>query len=192
LDEIYAYGLRNPYRFSFSSDNRMILADAGQELYEEINVIENGGNYGWNVKEGAHCFSTATPETPPSTCPGEDAYGNALIDPVIEFENSRTSANGLGNASIGGYEYSGSNVEGLRGKYLFGVLSQDAASMNGAIFAARMTGDTWDYDKLEINNLSNNELGMFLLGFGQDNDGEVYVLTSSGAAGSGKVFAINE
>jgi glucose/arabinose dehydrogenase len=192
LDEIYAYGLRNPYRFSFASDNRLILADAGQELYEEINVIEKGGNYGWNVKEGAHCFSTATPESPPSACPGEDVYGNSLTDPVIEFANSRTSPTGLGNASIGGYQYNGSAVEGLMGKYLFGVLSQDPTGMNGAIFAARMTGDTWDYEKLEISNMSNNELSMFLLGFGQDNDGEVYVLTSSGTANSGKVFKINK
>ncbi len=59
LKEIYAFGLRNPYRFSFSGDGSLIAADAGQELYEEIDVIEKGGNYGWNVKEGRHCFNAA-------------------------------------------------------------------------------------------------------------------------------------
>ncbi len=192
LDEIYAYGLRNPYRFSFASDNSLILADAGQELYEEINVIEKGGNYGWNVKEGAHCFSTATPESPPASCPEEDDLGNALIDPVIEFANSRNSSQGLGNVSIGGYEYSGSAVSALSGKYIFGVLSQDAEGMNGAIFAADRSGETWDYQKLTISNMDGNELGMFVLGFGKDGDGEVYVLTSSGTAGSGSVYRIAE
>jgi glucose/arabinose dehydrogenase len=189
LDEIWAYGLRNPYRFSFASDNRLILADAGQELFEEINVIEKGGNYGWNVKEGAHCFSTTTPETPPGECPDEDNLGNALIDPVIEFANSKNSTEGLGNVSIGGYQYNGNTVPGLKGKYIFGVLSQAPDGMDGAIFASGMTGDTWDYEKLEISNMQGG-LGMFVLGFGQDNAGEVYVLTSGGTANSGRVYKI--
>jgi glucose/arabinose dehydrogenase len=189
LDEIWAYGLRNPYRFSFTSDSRLILADAGQELFEEINVIEKGGNYGWNVKEGAHCFSTTTPETPPDECPEVDNLGNPLIDPVIEFANSKNSTEGLGNVSIGGYQYNGNTVPGLKGKYIFGVLAQAPGSMDGAIFAAAMTGETWDYEMLEIANMEGG-LEMFVLGFGQDNAGEVYVLTSGGSANSGKVYKI--
>jgi hypothetical protein len=192
LDEIYAYGLRNPYRFSFGPDNELILADAGQELYEEINVVEKGGNYGWNVKEGTHCFNTDDPETPRESCPSEDTEGNPLIDPVIEFANSKNSADGLGNVSIGGYVYLGEAVSTLTGKYLFGVLTQDPEAMNGAIFAANPTGDSWNYEKLQIANMPNNELDLLILGFGQDSAGEVYVLTSGGTQASGKVYKIAE
>ncbi|HYG19287.1 MAG TPA: PQQ-dependent sugar dehydrogenase [Ohtaekwangia sp.] len=192
LDEIFAYGLRNPYRFCFGPDNNIILADAGQELYEEIDLVEKGGNYGWNVKEGAHCFSTANPDVPPGDCPTEDDLGNALIDPVIEFKNSKSFSDGLGNVSIGGYVYQDDEVPSLDGKYIFGVLTQDSDAMNGAIFAADRSGDTWDYEKISFNNLDDNELNMFVLGFGQDNDGEVYVLTSSGSANSGAVYKIDD
>lgn len=192
LDEIYAYGLRNPYRFSFGPDSQLIVADAGQELYEEINVVEKGGNYGWNVKEGRHCFSTANPDTPGESCPSEDAEGKALIDPVIEFENAKSSTSGLGNVSIGGYVYTANTVSALNGKYLFGVLTQDPNAMNGAIFAANRTGNNWDYAKLRIGNMQDNELMELLLAFGQDRAGEVYALTSAGAAASGKVYKIGQ
>jgi glucose/arabinose dehydrogenase len=190
LDEIYAYGLRNPYRFCFDPEGKIILADAGQELYEEIDLVEKGGNYGWNIKEGRHCFDDGNPETPPSNCPSEDDMGTPLSDPVIEFENSKNFSGGLGNVSVGGFVYSGSAVPSLAGKYIFGVLTQDPNGMNGAVFAANRSGANWSYDKLVFSNLTDNELGMLVLGFGQDNDGEVYVMTSSGTAGSGKIYKI--
>jgi glucose/arabinose dehydrogenase len=191
LDEIYAFGLRNPYRFCFDPEGKVILADAGQELYEEIDLIEKGGNYGWNVKEGAHCFSTTDPDSPPSTCPVEDVDGNALIDPVIEFTNSRTSSNGLGNVSIGGYVYQGDKLPFLSGYYLFGVLAQDPEGANGAVFAAVRSGTTWDYTKVSFSNQDNGELNKLLLGFGQDKKGEVYLLTSDGTSNSGKVYVLS-
>jgi glucose/arabinose dehydrogenase len=191
LDEIYAFGLRNPYRFCFDPEGNVILADAGQELYEEIDLIEKGGNYGWNVKEGAHCFSTTDPDSPPSTCPVEDVDGNALIDPVIEFTNSRTSSNGLGNVSIGGYVYQGDKLPFLSGYYLFGVLAQDPEGANGAVFAAVRSGTTWDYTKVSFSNQDNGELNKLLLGFGQDKKGEVYLLTSDGTSNSGKVYVLS-
>src|SRR5690349_17725698 len=88
-DEVYAYGFRNPYRFSFDMGDahRLYVGDAGQSLYEEIDVVKKGGNYGWNVKEGTHCFSTDNDLEERSACPSEDSAGNPLIDPVIEVKN---------------------------------------------------------------------------------------------------------
>jgi glucose/arabinose dehydrogenase len=191
LDEIYAFGLRNPYRFCLAPDGNVILADAGQEFYEEIDLVEKGGNYGWNVKEGKHCFDDANAETPPGTCPTEDEDGNPLIDPVIEFKNSKNFSDGLGNVSVGGYVYQGS-ISSLNDKYIFGVLAQTPDAMDGAVFAANRSGTTWNYEKLRFSNMSNNELGMLVLGFGQDKSGEVYVMTSQGAANSGKVYKIEQ
>lgn len=190
MDEIYAYGLRNPYRFSFDPSGKVILADAGQNLYEEINLVEKGGNYGWNVKEGTHCFDAANFDVPKGSCPSADANGKPLLDPVIEFKNSRSASDGLGTVSIGGYVYEGDEIGSLNGRYLFGVLTQEPDAVNGAIYSANRSGNTWSYDKLKIANHANQELGQFLLGFGQDEDGEVYALTVEASANSGKVYKI--
>lgn len=191
FDEIYAFGLRNPYRFSFDPEGNIIAADAGQELYEEINLVQKGGNYGWNIKEGAHCFDPVNPETAPTTCATEDAFGNPLMDPVIEFKNSRSFSDGLGNVSIGGYVYEGDDEADLTGRYIFGVLSQTDGP-NGAVYAAERSGSTWNYEKLTISNTSNNEIGEFVLGFGKDKSGEVYVLTNGESPNSGRVYRIND
>jgi len=192
FDEIYAFGFRNPYRFSFDPNGNVIVADAGQDLYEEIDLVEIGGNYGWNIKEGAHCFDPADPGNAPSSCPSEDAKGNPLKDPVIEFKNSKNFSDGLGNVSIGGYVYEGNDVSDLDGKYIFGVLTQMPDAVNGAIFAADRSGSTWNYSKLEIGNNTDKELNEYVLGFGKDKSGEVYVLTNGGTAASGKVYRINQ
>ena len=72
LDEIYAYGLRNPFRFAFDDgpggDGRLVLADVGQNLFEEVDIIHKGGNYGWVIREGLSCFDPFQPNTPPATC----------------------------------------------------------------------------------------------------------------------------
>ena len=192
FDEIYAFGLRNPYRFSFDPEGNVIAADAGQELYEEIDLIEKGGNYGWNIKEGTHCFDANNPATSPASCAAQDAYGNPLKDPVIEFKNSRSFSDGLGNVSIGGYVYEGDDETDLNGKYIFGVLSQSSDGMSGAVFAADRSGTTWNYEKLSITNKTGNELDEFVLGFGKGNGGEVYVLTNGATENSGKVYKIND
>lgn len=186
-DEIFAFGFRNPYRFCFDPNGQVIVADAGQELYEEIDLVTKGGNYGWNVKEGRHCFSTADPDSSPSSCPSTDENGNPLIDPVIEFKNSKSFSDGLGNVSIGGYVYQGDDVPLLSDKYIFGVLTQDPDEADGAVFAADRTGSDWPYVKLDFDNMDNS-IG-YVLGFGQDSDGEVYVLVSQDQAG--KVYKID-
>ena len=192
LDEIFAFGFRNPYRFSFDPDGNIIVADAGQDLYEEIDLVVKGGNYGWNIKEGAHCFDPSNPGSAPSSCDSEDVNGNPLLDPVIEFKNSKNFSDGLGNVSIGGYVYEGSTVPDLSGKYIFGVLTQNSDVANGAVFAADRSGTTWSYSRLEIGTGTNGDLNEYLLGFGQDKSGEVYLMTNAGTAGSGKVYKISQ
>ncbi|MFD2512462.1 PQQ-dependent sugar dehydrogenase [Pontibacter locisalis] len=197
MKEIFAYGLRNPYRFSIDKETGMIIAgDAGQVLREEINVIQKGSNYGWNVKEGTLCFNAANNENPLPDCPDQDSLGNKFINPVIEFKNSMSyPEEGLGIVGIGGYVYRGDKRAALNGHYLFGVWTQHHDKPAGAVFAAEVAGEEgpWQYRKLHFQNRQNNDLGHYLLSFGQDNTGETYVLTTDehGPVGkTGKVYRI--
>ncbi|MGQ3720081.1 PQQ-dependent sugar dehydrogenase [Natrialba aegyptia] len=89
LDEYWAWGLRNPWGISFTDDGELLVADVGQALFETVNHVEAGGNYGWNVWEGTHCFSTESPDDPPEDCPAETPSdvrgGEPLRGPVIEY-----------------------------------------------------------------------------------------------------------
>lgn len=104
LEEIWAYGFRNPWRFSFDPETGwMWLGDVGQEGWEEIDVVEKGGNYGWDVVEGTHCYEPAS---------GCDTTG--LTPPVWEFAHTP------GNSVTGGMVYRGSEAPELAGQYVFG------------------------------------------------------------------------
>ena len=99
--EIYAYGLRNPWRFSFDSQTGQLwTADVGQNRYEEIDIIVKGGNYGWNTMEGAHCFQSDCEET-------------GLELPVWEYGRSE------GVSITGGFVYRGTAIDELAGKYIY-------------------------------------------------------------------------
>jgi glucose/arabinose dehydrogenase len=185
VDEIFAYGFRNPYRISFDmgGTNQLFAADVGQARKEEVNIVTRGGNYGWNVKEGTECFNAADPNAPLDSCPGIDPVsGIPLTDPIIEFLNSGQEG-GLGTAVIGGYVYRGSAVPELTGRYVFGSLTGPAGA-SGRIFVA--TPDArglWPFTEPHIGSHPAG-LGEALLGFGQDLSGEIYILTS------GRVFRI--
>jgi glucose/arabinose dehydrogenase len=100
--EIYAYGLRNPWRFSFDRQTGKLWAgDVGQGSFEEIDIIQAGANYGWNAKEGFHCFQV-------SSCAGP------YTDPVAEYGHD------LGISVTGGYVYRGNDVPALQGRYVYG------------------------------------------------------------------------
>ena len=102
-EEIYAYGLRNPWRFSFDSENGQLwVGDVGQNKYEEIDIVKKGGNYGWNIMEGLHCFQPA------------DCDMSGLEMPVWEYDHSQ------GDISVtGGFVYHGSALEQLEGLYVY-------------------------------------------------------------------------
>lgn len=195
LDEIYAYGFRNPFRFSFDmrGSRRLFAGDAGQNLWEEISVVEKGGNYGWNVKEGTHCFDAANPLEVLPSCPDVDAYGNRLIDPVIEMKNFRNPAGGRTLTIIGGNVYRGNSIPGFHGKYIFGSFAQSFGTPNGELFIANPAGrGLWSFEEIELASHP-DDIGHYLKGFGQDLEGEIYVAASSmlGPSGeTGKVFKL--
>jgi hypothetical protein len=194
-DEIYAYGFRNPFRFSFdmSGANNLYAGDAGQLLWEEIDQVKKGGNYGWNVKEGFHCFNAASSLEVLPSCPTMDVWNNQLTDPVIEINNWQNPAGGRATTVIGGNVYRGNDIPGLQGKYIFGTFSQTATTPNGELFMALPTGQNpWNYQELVLRSFP-NDLGYYLKGFGQDLSGEIYLTTSSrlGPAGNtGKVYKL--
>jgi hypothetical protein len=154
-------------------------------------VVNKGGNYGWNVKEGRICFQAANNDTALSSCPTQDNFGNPLVDPVIVINNAANPAGGKALTVIGGNVYRGNDIPGLNGKYIFGSYAQSNAP-NGELFMAQPTGSNWSHE--EINLKSNpNDLGYFLKGFGQDNEGEIYLTvstTGSPLGTNGKVFKL--
>ena len=191
LDEIYAFGLRNPYRFSFDMEGSHALysQDAGQALREEINLIVKGGNYGWNVKEGTLCFDASSNKTPLEHCPDEDPWGNPLIDPVIQFKTGE-----VGLVVVGGYVYRGSEIPQWNGKYIFGTWSTSHEVANGLVFASdpELIG-LWDFEEVAFSNQPFGDLNAYLLSFGQDSEGEIYVLTAEEPwphGNTGKVYKI--
>jgi glucose/arabinose dehydrogenase len=199
--EVYAYGFRNPYRFSFDmgGNNDLLLGDAGQDMWEEIDVVRKGGNYGWNVKEGTHCFSAGQPTTVPASCPTVDpTTGESLVDPVIEMPNFANPMRGTTEGLltiIGGYVYRGQTVSQLDGRYIFGAFSTDEMTVAGAIYAATPTSGAglWTTEKISFKDRAGGALGHYVLGFGQDARGEVYVLTTDNAGpmgNTGRVYRI--
>jgi len=199
-DETWAYGFRNPYRMSFDmgGGHALFVGDAGQNLWEEVSIAVKGGNFGWNVKEGTHCFSTANPDESPAECPdtvgaGHPRAGDPLIDPVIEYANHHQPG-GLGAAVIGGHVYRGRALPQFAGDYIFGDWSREEEEPDGSLFVAkpRKTG-LWKLQQLQVTTRPNRRLGHFVLGFGQDLAGEVYVLGSDqvGPTGTtGRVYRL--
>ena len=191
--EIFALGLRNPWRFSFDGEERLFVADVGQDLYEEVDIVTRGGNYGWRIREGLHCFSVETPDTPPADCPTVDADGAPLIDPILEYPHS-AATRPFGISITGGFVYTGDDVPCLQGEYVFGDWSTNFTEPDGSVFAARERGDgTWEMRDLAVAGREDGRIGRFVTSFGVDADGRLYVLTSEnlGPTGTtGEVYRI--
>jgi glucose/arabinose dehydrogenase len=152
MDEIWAYGLRNPWRFSFDRETGLLWAgDVGQNKWEEIDIITRGANYGWNIMEGSHCFS------PASNC---DSTGLTL--PVTEYDHSH------GCSVTGGYVYRGISLSSLRGFYIYG----DYCS--GNIWAMNFTNNAVAQNVLLV------ESGLNITSFGEDTAGNLYILSREG------------
>jgi uncharacterized repeat protein (TIGR03806 family) len=163
--EIYATGMRNPWRWSFDRSNgNLWVGDVGQDQREEVNVVTRGGNYGWRIREGSTCYNA-------SSCATTGANGEALIDPVVEYDHS------VGQAITGGYVYRGTKVPALAGKYVFGdyVSSRIFAFTPPSPLVAATPRVVLPASSAILNAPQN------ITSFGQGNDGEIYVVGYGGA-----------
>lgn len=147
-EEIFAWGLRNPWRFSFDAETgELWVADVGQGDREEINIVENGLNYGWNIMEGSICFP-----------PGSDCDTNGLELPVFEYTQDN------GDRSItGGYVYRGSWLPEMEGYY---------------IYADFISGRIWALNPSDLEDPENTELyhaDFNISSFGTDQNNELYI-----------------
>ena len=160
-------------RCSFDTgSDRLICADVQQNSYEEVSVIEKGGNYGWRKMEATHCFDYQNPDNHPKTCDSD-----AMILPVLEYQNCTAKPDGCKGISVtGGYVYQGGQ-DAWQGKYIFGDWSKSFGEMDGQIFVGSRAGDgSWTMDTARVTNMEGNT--PYVLAFGQDAVGEVYALTS--------------
>lgn len=181
MSEIWAHGLRNPWRCSFDTeDGRLFCGDVQQNSYEEISLINKGDNLGWRQMEATHCFDYQAPDDHPAACETE-----GLTMPILEYNNCTAKPDGCKGISVtGGYVYRGAN-EDWKGKYIFGDWSQSFATMKGQIFIGSEGDDgTWTMSETEVTNMEGDR--PYILAFAQDSDGEVYALTSitTGPVGS--------
>jgi glucose/arabinose dehydrogenase len=176
--EIYAYGLRNCWRFSFDSrpggTNELFAADVGQGQVEEINLVTLGGNYGWRNKEGTFvpAFSIDAPAMPaPDTAPIAQYAHPGIVIGTPELPQ-------YGISVTGGHVYRGQALPELAGKYIFADWSQSFTEPSGRMLGMEQTAPgQWAISELNV--LGGNPIPQFIQGFGQDADGELYVLTKS-------------
>ncbi len=192
VPEIYAYGLRNPYRFSFDRTDLggtgdLILADVGQNNIEEINRIVSGGNYGWAMKEGTFLFDRSNGTVVGANSPGVPA---GLIDPISGPLGTLQYDHGDGISITGGFVYRGSALPELVGKYIFGDLALRNAPprVDGRLFYADLQmGEIKEFmlPQFAAGILPN---GLTVHGFGEDSNGEIYAMvTNTPANGTGGI-----
>jgi glucose/arabinose dehydrogenase len=182
--EVFAYGFRNPYRFSFdisdSGKTRLFVGDVGPARMEEVDLVEAGKNYGWSLREGTSCFNPQHWDQPLESCSTD-----GLSEPIIAYPHQ-----GDLSAVIGGLVYRGNALSELKGNYIFG----DWGRGKGHIFLARprpFDMGLWKISEIQIQfTESQKQLGQ-LLDIGQDESGELYLLTKEpglGATGNSGVI----
>jgi glucose/arabinose dehydrogenase len=149
-EEIYAWGLRNPWRFSFDPPTGQLwAADVGQNQIEEVDLIVAGGNYGWNIMEGSRCYNAQECDTA------------GLILPIAEYSHNE------GKSITGGYVYRGNLVGSLAGIYIY-----------ADFLSGRMWGLSYESGNASVTRLLDS--GLSISSFGTDQNNELYVLAFDG------------
>lgn len=181
VKEIYAYGFRNPFRFSFDmGTGELYVGDVGQNDIEEVDLVISGGNFGWNCKEGTFFFDprgfepgsgTATPVNP-----GRALCRTTMIDPIAQYDTHNE-----GHSVIGGFVYRGTQIPQLNGRYVTGDFSRmfvNRVGTDGRLFylLPKPIADRELLKVYEFRLVGQERLGLALFGFGQDHLGELYVL----------------
>ncbi len=175
LDEIYAYGLRNPYTYSFDTlTGDLYLGDAGQNNIEEVDIIVSGGNYGWNHKEGSFWFDSVTENIGQVVTGPVRPAPDELIDPIAEYDHDE------GSVVVAGYVYRGEGVPALQDRFVFGDWGSFAAP-SARLFTLDPNSVI---EELRIG-LVDRPTGFWLRGFGLGADGELYVFGSTVLGPSG-------
>ncbi len=173
LDEHYAWGLRNPWRLSFGPDGRCFGADVGQDQFEEVNLIERGGNYGWNVREGTACYGA-------SECPTVTPDGQELRDPIVQYGRDGPVS---GLAVIGGHIYRGDAIPALSGQYVFG----DWQAGGRLFVSSEVDSGRWPTGTLPV---TGDDAVPLLLTIGEDTNGELLLGTTREGTVQGATGAI--
>lgn len=179
LEEHFAWGFRNPYSLWFG-DGRLFVADVGTRVFEEVNLVERGGNYGWNVKEGPACHNNAPPLRALSAvdfdvrslpgCPNATPDGTTLTDPVITYPHLP------GGAVVGGTIYENTALPAITNKHVFGDL-------RGRLFASNPSesDELWEIEALSVTEPSGSgateQMTSAPLAIETGTDGELFVLT---------------
>jgi len=198
VPEIYALGMRNPYRFCFDFvTGDLIHADVGQNNVEEIDRIIKGGNYGWAIKEGDFLFNMTNGPAGPAgqigTPPGNRSPGlpAGLIDPISGPQGTLEYDHNEGISITGGFVYRGSAIPELYGKYIFGDLALKTAPVraDGRLFYADLQAGTINTFPLpQFGGTAVLPNGVTVHGFAQDGDDELYALvTNTSANGTGGI-----
>jgi glucose/arabinose dehydrogenase len=191
VPEIYAYGLRNPFRFSFdASTGDLWLADVGQNDVEEVNRVTAAGlNFGWRAKEGTFAFDPGGFDLKGARSDAFVFAGAPLIagrftDPVAQYDHDE------GTAIIGGYVYRGASMPALAGHYVFGDTSRRLNNQHGRLFTFDADGGGTTPARNPITELTDGPLDVQLIGFGQDTAGELYALVFGVDGPAGETGAV--
>ncbi len=184
-EEIYSYGMRNPWRFSFDKrpggTNRLFCGDVGQGRIEEINLIVAGGNYGWHYKEG-HEFPTFSSGAP--TNPMPDPGNGPYIAPIASYAHPGVTTTSpvlpqLGLSVTGGFVYRGPAIPAMQGKYVFGDYGSTAGASDGRVMGLEEDapgGGVFTLTQaIPIFGLANPIVNQRILCLGEDESGEIYI-----------------
>jgi glucose/arabinose dehydrogenase len=178
--EIFAYGFRNPWGVSFDrgGSHELFVADVGQNLFEEVDIVVKGGNYGWNLREGFQPFDPKSAKSVPETGATQGARGEPLLDPIVNYPHRTQPSTEVQGISItGGYVYRGKAIPGLTGRYVFADWARNQGVGDGRLLVATRptSGAKWDLAEVSIERDSSKP-GPYITALSEGRDGELYVL----------------